>query len=59
VRGITATIEVEVGVSEVQPDLLGHLFQGVQALGKQHHICFIDGSHRDRSHRDRSHRDRS
>jgi hypothetical protein len=49
VRGIKAAIEVEVGASQVQPDLLGHLLQGVQALGKEHHIRFIDGSHGDRS----------
>src|SRR5713101_4278605 len=28
VRGIKAAIQVEVGTSEVQPDLLGHLLQG-------------------------------
>ena len=32
-RGIKAAIKVEVGTSEVQPDLLGHLLQGLQALG--------------------------
>ena len=47
--GIKAAIEVEIGVSEVQPHLLGYLLQGVQALGKQHHIGFIDGSHGDGS----------
>ena len=34
VRGIKAAIEVELGASQVQPDLLGHLLQGVQTLGK-------------------------
>jgi len=48
-RGIKAAIEVEVGPSQVQPDLLGHLLQGLQALGKEHHIRFIDGSHGDGS----------
>src|SRR5262245_23793924 len=32
VRGIKTTIEVEVGPSEVQPHLFGHLFQRSQAL---------------------------
>jgi len=32
VGGIKTAIEVEVGASEVQPHLFGHLFQGVQAL---------------------------
>ena len=45
VCGIKAAIEVEVGVSEVQPSLLGHLLQGFEALGKEHHIRFIDRSH--------------
>src|SRR4249920_2560305 len=49
VCGIKAAIEVEVGASQVQPDLLGHLLQGLQALGKEHHICFIHGSHGDGS----------
>ena len=46
VHGIKTAIEVQVGASEVQPDLLGHLLQGVQALRQQHHIGFIDGSNR-------------
>ena len=45
VRGIKAAIKVEVGTSQVQPDLLGHLLQGLQALGKQHHIRLIHRSH--------------
>jgi hypothetical protein len=49
VRGIKAAIQIEVGTSEVQPDLLGHLLQGLQALGQEHHIRFIDRRHRDRS----------
>jgi len=32
VRGIKATIKVEIGPSEVQPDLFGDLLQGVEAL---------------------------
>ena len=31
-RGIKVPIEVEIGVSEVQPHLFGHLFQHFQAL---------------------------
>ena len=49
VRGIKAPIEVEVGASEVQPDLFGHLLQRLQTLRKEHHICCIDGSHWDGS----------
>jgi hypothetical protein len=48
VRGSTAAIEVEGGTSHVHPDLLGHLLQGAQTLGKEHHIGLIDRSHRDR-----------
>ena len=48
VRGIKAAIKGEVGISEVQPDLLGHLLQGLQALGQEHHIRCIDRRHRDR-----------
>ena len=32
VRGIKATIKVEIGTSEVQSDLFGHLFQRFQAF---------------------------
>ena len=46
---IKAAIEVEVGTSEVQPDLLGHLFQRSQALRAQDYIGFIDGRHGNRS----------
>ena len=38
VRGIKAPFEVEVGASQVDPDLLGYLLQGFQALRKEHHI---------------------
>ena len=44
-RGIKTAIEVEVGASEVQPDFLGYLLQGLQTLGQEHHIRFIDRSH--------------
>ena len=43
--GIKAAIEIEIGASEVQPDLFGHLLQGVQTLGQQDHVRLIDGSH--------------
>jgi hypothetical protein len=45
---IKTAIEIEIGPSEVQPDLFGHFLQRLQALRQQHHICFIDRSHRDR-----------
>src|ERR1700752_5244722 len=45
VRGIKAAIEIEVGPSQVHPDLPGHLLQGVQALGQEHYIRFMDGSY--------------
>src|SRR5437588_13122706 len=43
VRRIKAAIEIEIGPSEVQPDLCGHLLQRVQALRQQHHVGLIDG----------------
>jgi hypothetical protein len=48
VRGIKATIKVETGTSEVQPDLFGYLLQGVEALRQQDHVGLVDGSHGDR-----------
>jgi hypothetical protein len=47
-RGIKTAIKGEIGASQVEPDLLGHLLQGVQALWQQHHVGFIDRSNRDR-----------
>ena len=47
VRRIKAAIEIEIGPSEVQPDLFGHFFQRVQALRQQHHVGLIDRSHGD------------
>ena len=49
VRGIKATIEVEIGAPQVQPNLLGHLLQTFQALGKEYHVRCIHGSHGDGS----------
>src|SRR5712691_11399818 len=43
--GIKATIEIDIGASEVQTDLFGHLLQGVQPLRQQDHVRLIDGSH--------------
>ena len=43
VRRINATIEVEMGASEVQPDLFGHLLQSFQTLRQQDHVRLIDG----------------
>ena len=45
VRRIKATIEVEIGACEVQPDPFGHLLQGFQTLRQQDHVRLIDGSH--------------
>ena len=45
-RGINATIEVEIGTSEVQPNLFGHLLQGFQTLRQQDQVRLIDGSNR-------------
>src|SRR6267378_3880867 len=46
--GIKAAIEVEVGPSEVQPDLFGYLFQRLQALREEDHVGLIDRSYGDR-----------
>jgi hypothetical protein len=43
-NGVKATIEVEVGTSEVQTNLFGYAFQRFQTIREQHHIRFIDGS---------------
>ena len=45
--GIKTAIEINIGTSQVYPDLLGHLLQGMQPLGQEYHIRFIDGSHWD------------
>jgi hypothetical protein len=47
VRRIKTAIEIEIGTSEVQPDLFGHLLQRFQALRQQHHVGLIDGRHGD------------
>jgi hypothetical protein len=43
--GIKAAVEIDISTSEVQPDLFGHLLQGVQTLGQQDHVRLIDGCH--------------
>ena len=48
VRGIKITIEVQVGSTEIYTPLFGHLFQRLQALRSQDHICVIARSHGDR-----------
>ena len=48
VCGIKAAIEVEIGASEVQTHLFGHLLQRFQALWEQDHVGLIDGRHGDR-----------
>src|SRR5262245_45947743 len=50
VCGIKAAIKVEVGASQVQTDLVGHLLQGVQTIRQENHIRFIDGSDREWGH---------
>ncbi len=47
VRGVKAAIKVEIGPSQVQPNLFGHLLQGFQALWEQDHVGLIDGRHGD------------
>jgi hypothetical protein len=42
--GIKAAIEVEIGASEVHPDLFGYAFQRFQTIREQHRIRFIDWS---------------
>src|SRR5712691_3430094 len=43
--GVKAAVEIDIGPSEVQTDLLGHLLQGFQTLGQQDHVRLIDGCH--------------
>ena len=45
-RRIEATIEIEIRAFETQARQLGHPFQGLQPLGEQHRIGFIDRCHR-------------
>jgi hypothetical protein len=45
VRGIKASVEIQIGSSEVQTDRFGHSLQGFQSLWQQDHIRLIDGSH--------------
>jgi hypothetical protein len=43
--GIKAAVEIDLRTSELQPNLFGHLLQGVQTLGQQNHVRLIDGCH--------------
>ena len=45
--GIKTAIQIEIGPSEVQSHLFGHLFQRFQAFGQQDHVGLIDGRHGD------------
>ena len=45
VRGIKASVEIEIGFCEDQPDHFSDLLQGVQTLRQQQHVGLIDGSH--------------
>ena len=47
VRRIKATIKVEISASQVQPNLFGHLLQGLQTLSATAPCRLIDGSHRE------------
>src|SRR5262245_42864909 len=41
VCGIKATIEVEIGASQVQPHLFRHFFQRLETLRQQHHVGVV------------------
>src|ERR1700730_8496208 len=41
---IKAPIEIDIGASQIQPGLFGHLLQRFQSLWKQYHIRLIHGS---------------
>src|SRR5687768_6979687 len=45
VRGIKASVEIQIGSCQVQPDHFSHPLQGVQTLRQQDHVDLIDGSH--------------
>ena len=42
VRGIKASIEIQIGSSKIQPDRFGHPLQGFQPIREQHHVRHID-----------------
>ena len=45
VRGIKASVEIQIGSSKVQPDHLSHPLQGFETLRQQHHVRLIDRSY--------------
>jgi|RhiMetStandDraft_8_1073273.scaffolds.fasta_scaffold54533_1 hypothetical protein len=45
---IKAASAMQIGPSEVQPDLCGHILQCFQALWEQDHVGRVDGRYRDR-----------
>ena len=45
VRGIKASVEIQIGSCEVQTDRFGHSLQGFQTLRQQEHVRLVDGSH--------------
>src|SRR5215475_15729898 len=47
VRGIKASVEIQIGSSKLQTDRVSHLLQRLQTLRQQHHVRLIDGSHRE------------
>src|SRR4029450_4317550 len=47
VRGIKASVEIQIGSSKVQTGRFGYPLSGLQTLGQQAHVRLIDGSHRE------------
>jgi hypothetical protein len=47
VRGIKASVEIQIGVSQVQTDRFGHPLQSFQTIGQQDHVRLVDGSYRE------------
>ena len=45
--GIKTAVEIDIGASEVQLNLFGHLFQRFETLRQQGHVRFVHGSNRD------------
>jgi hypothetical protein len=47
VRGIKASVEIQIGSSKIQTDRFGHPLQGFETLRQQNHVRLIDRSHRE------------
>jgi hypothetical protein len=47
VRGIKASVEIQIGSSQVQTDRFGHPLQSVQTIGQQDHVRLVDWSYRE------------